>query len=193
MHKKYQIIYIDVPWQYRDSRKSGGKTYFGAAAQYSTMSFEQLSKLPIANMAAKDCVMFMWATSPMLADAMKLINIWGFSYKTVGFVWSKRTKNGKLVSNLGQWTNGNVEICLVATKGKPKRIRKDVKQLVIAERTKHSKKPSIIRDRIVDLMGDLPRIELFATEKVPGWDAVGLEIGIDIIDFLKTYERSLNA
>ena len=105
---------------------------------------------------------------------------WGFKYKTVAFCWSKHTKNGKKVKNLGRWTMGNVELCLLGVKGKPKRQVKNVYQLVEAERTKHSKKPDEVRKRIVQLMGELPRVELFAREKTPGWDVWGNEVESDI-------------
>jgi len=117
----------------------------------------------------------------MLDEGIETLKSWRFKYKTLAFVWSKHTKNHKKVSNLGRWTMGNVELCLLGVKGHPKRICKNIKQLVEAERTKHSKKPDIIRDRIVKLMGDLPRIELFARQKTDGWDCLGNEIdGKDI-------------
>ena len=105
---------------------------------------------------------------------------WGFKYKTLAFCWSKHTKNGKKVSNLGRWTMGNVELCLLGVRGKPKRKIKNIKQLVEAERTKHSKKPEEVRNRIVKLMGDIPRIELFARQKTEGWDVWGNEVESDI-------------
>jgi site-specific DNA-methyltransferase (adenine-specific) len=119
----------------------------------------------------------------MLPDALKVIEAWGFKYKTIAFCWNKKSKHGKWISNLGRWTMGNIEICILAVKGHPHRIVKNVKQLVIAERTVHSEKPSEIRNRIVELMGDLPRIELFARQKVDGWDCWGNEVESDI-DFL---------
>lgn len=105
---------------------------------------------------------------------------WGFKYITIAFCWSKHTVNKKKVSNLGRWTMGNVEVCLLGRKGKPQRICKNIKQLVEAERTKHSKKPHEVRQRIVALMGDIPRIELFAREKTEGWDVWGNEVASDI-------------
>jgi len=130
--------------------------------------------------SAKDCVLFMWAVSPQIPEALEVMKAWGFKYITVAFCWSKHTKNNKKVSNLGRWTMGNVELCLLGRKGKPQRLVKHIKQLVEAERTRHSAKPSEVRDRIVELMGDLPRIELFAREKVEGWDSWGNEIISDI-------------
>lgn len=105
---------------------------------------------------------------------------WGFKYITVAFCWSKHTVNKKKVSNLGRWTMGNVEICLLGRRGKPQRISKNIKQLVEAERTIHSKKPDEVRKRIVELMGDIPRIELFAREKTKGWDVWGNEVKSNI-------------
>ena len=131
-------------------------------------------------MADKNCVLFLWATSPLLPEAIEVMQAWGFKYKTVAFCWSKHTKNGKKVKNLGRWTMGNVELCLLGVKGKPKRQVKNVYQLVEAERTKHSKKPDEVRKRIVQLMGELPRVELFAREKTPGWDVWGNEVESDI-------------
>ena len=130
--------------------------------------------------ADNNSVLFLWAVSPLLPEAFEVMKAWGFKYKTVAFCWSKNTKNGKKVSNLGRWTMGNVELCLLGVKGKPKRVVKNIKQLVEAERTKHSKKPNEVRERIVKLMGDLPRIELFARERVAGWDVFGNEVGSDI-------------
>lgn len=184
--KKYQIIYCDPPWSYQDTQKSGGTAFFGASVRYSTMNNKDILKLPINNLADKDCVLFMWATSPLLPEALETIKSWGFKYKTIAFCWNKQSKNGKWISNMGRWTMGNIEICLLAVKGKPRRIIKNVKQLIIAERKRHSEKPQEVRDRIVELMGDLPRIELFAREKTEGWDAIGNDIdGKDIRETLE--------
>jgi site-specific DNA-methyltransferase (adenine-specific) len=171
--KKYNIIYADPAWSYNDKMK--GKC-FGADFHYETQGTQWIRSLPVNNICEKDSVLFMWAVSPLLPDAIDVINKWGFKYKTVAFCWSKLTKNKKRVSNLGRWTMGNIEICLLATKGKPKRIIKNVKQFIECERTQHSKKPDEVRERIVELMGDLPRIELFARQKVEGWDCWGDEV-----------------
>jgi N6-adenosine-specific RNA methylase IME4 len=175
--KKYKIIYADPPWSYNDKMKGHS---FSLEHEYETQNTNWIKNLPVQTICENDCVLFMWATSPMLPDALEVLRSWGFKYKTVGFVWSKRTKHGKDVSNLGHWTMGNVEMVLVGSRGKPSRIRKDIKQLVIAERTTHSKKPDEVRKRIVDLFGDISRIELFAREKVEGWDSWGNEIESDI-------------
>jgi site-specific DNA-methyltransferase (adenine-specific) len=175
--KKYKIIYADPPWSYND--KMSGHS-FSLDHEYITQSKNWIAELPVGGVADKDSVLFMWVVSPLLPEALEVMKAWGFKYITVAFVWSKHTKNKKKVSNLGRWTMGNVEICLLGRKGKPQRICKNIKQLVEAERFRHSAKPLEVRDRIVQLMGDLPRIELFAREKTAGWDVWGNEVECDI-------------
>lgn len=180
--KKYQIIYADPPWSYND--KMSGHT-FSLDHEYETQDLNWIKNLPVKEMTDKSCTLFLWVVNPLLPEAFEVIKEWGFKYKTVAFFWNKRTANGNWVYNLGRWTMGNMEMVLLATKGKPQRIRKDIKQLVVAERKEHSKKPDIIRKLIVDLMGDLPRIELFARgdknrdmfdfNRFDGWDTFGKE------------------
>ena len=174
----YKIIYADPPWSYND--KMSGHS-FSLDHEYKTQSKNWIAKIPVEGIAAKDSVLFLWAVSPQLPEALEVMKAWGFKYVTVAFCWSKHTTNKKKVSNLGRWTMGNVELCLLGKKGKPQRISKNIKQLVEAERTKHSKKPDEVRKRIVELMGDVPRIELFAREKTEGWDVWGNEVESDII------------
>lgn len=119
----------------------------------------------------------MWATYPMMKEALKVIEAWGFTYKSIAFQWVKQNRSGNgFFFGLGRWTRGNTEPCLLAVKGKPKRISAGVAQLVFSPLRKHSQKPDEVRDRITDLMGDLPRIELFARETAPGWDSWGNEV-----------------
>jgi site-specific DNA-methyltransferase (adenine-specific) len=118
----------------------------------------------------------MWAAFPMLREALEVIEAWGFTYKTVAFNWVKQNKTGAgLFWGLGNWTRSNSEICLLAVKGKPKRMSARVHSVILSPIQQHSRKPAETRDRIVELMGDLPRIELFAREAAPGWDAWGDE------------------
>jgi len=175
--KKYQIIYADPPWSYND--KMAGHS-FSLDHEYETQSKDWIEKLPVGSIAAKDSVLFLWAVSPQLPEALQVMKAWGFKYITVAFCWSKHHKSGKKVSNLGRWTMGNVELCLLGRKGKPQRLSKNIKQLVEAERTRHSAKPDEVRKRIVDLMGNVPRIELFAREKTEGWDIWGNELPNDV-------------
>jgi len=138
--------------------------------------------LPVNTIAAKDCVLFLWVTMPKLNECFEIIKAWGFEYKTVAFTWIKKNKKAdSLFWGMGRWTRANAEVCLLATKGKPKRISASVHSVITTHIEKHSQKPSIVRSQILSLMGDLPRIELFAREKIKGWDAWGNEIKSDIV------------
>lgn len=145
------------------------------------MTIDDICNLPVKNIASENCVLFLWVTFPTLLDSFKVIEAWGFNYKTVAFVWVKHNKKTPtLFWGMGFWTRANAEICLLATKGKPKRISAKVHQVIISPIEEHSKKPNEIRKRIVDLIGDLPRIELFARQKTDGWDVWGNEVDSDI-------------
>ena len=176
---KYQIIYADPPWQYKVySQKGKGRS---AENHYPTMSIEDICNLPVQDLASDNCVLFMWMTFPTLIEGIKVIEKWGFKYKTVAFVWIKQNKKTpSLFWGLGFWTRANAEICILATKGNPKRISAKVHQVIISPIEEHSKKPDEVRKRIVELLGELPRIELFARQKVEGWDAWGNEADSDI-------------
>ena len=146
------------------------------------MKDEELYHLPVQNLADKNCVLFLWCTFPKLPEALKLIEAWGFTFKTVGFVWIKQNKSGKgYFLGLGWWTRSNAEICLIAVKGKPKRKSASVRQLLFSPVEEHSKKPDEARDKIIERMGDLPRIELFARRETPGWDVWGKEVASTIV------------
>ena len=147
--------------------------------------------MPIQKIADKNCILFLWATFPKLPEALETIKRWGFEYKTTGFVWLKTTKEGKVrTDGVGWYTTSNAEICLIAKKGKLKRKTTGISQLVYYPRVRHSQKPPHVRDLIVKLMGDLPRIELFArkspqmrldgTNTFDGWDVWGNEVKSDI-------------
>ena len=145
------------------------------------MSVKDICGLKVEEIAAKDCVLFLWATFPQLPEALRVIKAWGFQYKTVAFVWLKQNKSGKgWFFGLGFWTRGNAEICLLAIKRKPHRNSNRVHQFLISPIRGHSQKPEEAREKIVELMGDLPRVELFAREKTEGWDAWGNEVESDI-------------
>ena len=152
-----------------------------AERHYPTMSIEEIEALTVASLADKDCALFLWATCPMLPEALKAIRAWGFSFKTVAFVWIKLApKADTIYWGMGYWTRANAEICLLATKGQPRRQAKNVHQVIISHREEHSKKPDEARRRIVALMGDLPRVELFARQTPPGWDVWGNEVDCTI-------------
>lgn len=132
-------------------------------------------------LAEKDCLLFLWATFPQLPEALRLIRAWGFTFKTVAFVWLKLNKKSPTwFYGLGYWTRGNAEICLLAKRGKPKRRSAGVHQFIIPPVEEHSKKPDVTRDKIIELAGDLPRVELFARQKAPGWDVLGNEVDSDL-------------
>lgn len=173
-NKQYQIIYADPPWSYKDKALAGNR---GAGCKYPVQSKEWLDTLPVSEIAATDCTLFLWVTMPKLNECWDLIQKWGFEYKTVAFTWVKRNKKASSwFWGMGRWTRANAELCLIATKGKPKRISAAVHSVIDTPIEKHSKKPDIVRDRIVQLLGDIPRIELFARNKAEGWDAWGNEI-----------------
>ena len=145
------------------------------------MSIDDIRNLPVRELADKNCILFMWVTFPTLREAFSVIDAWGFTYKTVAFAWVKENKKtSSLFWGMGYWTRSNAEICLLATKGKPKRQSAGVHQFIISPIEQHSKKPDEARDKILALMGNLPRVELFARQKTPGWDAWGNEIASDI-------------
>lgn len=178
--KKYGIIYADPPWHYRVySKKGAGRS---AESHYPTMTIEEIQALPVSELADKDCALFMWITFPLLKESLSVLSAWGFKFKTIAFVWIKQNrKSDSLFWGMGYWTRANAEFCVLATKGKPKRMAKNVHQVIISHIEEHSKKPDEARRRIVRIMGDLPRIELFARQKSAGWDVWGNEVESDII------------
>lgn len=152
------MIYADPPWRYTQKGLQGA-----AEKHYPTMGIDEICALPVADLAAPDSVLFLWATFPQLPEALRLIKAWGFQYKSVAFVWLKKNrKSESWFYGLGFWTRGNAEVCLLATRGHPKRQAANVHQFIIAPIQEHSRKPDEARDKIVALMGDVPRVELFA-------------------------------
>lgn len=141
------------------------------------MSTADICDLPVKDIADESSILFLWATFPKLLDAFEVIRAWGFTFKTVGFVWIKKNRKAdSLFWGMGGWTRSNAEMCLIATKGTPKRINCDVHQVIISAIEVHSKKPDETRKRILQLVGDLPRVELFARQTPPGWDVWGNEV-----------------
>jgi len=185
-NKKYNIIYADPPWSY-DFGKSSAKF---VGDKYPLMKKKDICNLGVNEIAEDNSVLFMWATFPRIDWALEVIKAWGFTYKTCAFTWVK--KNKRTDSNfwgMGYYTRSNAEICLLATKGKPlERKSKSVHQIVESPIQKHSKKPDEVRKRIVELFGDISRIELFArkpkdelfNDSWKGWDVWGNEIKNDI-------------
>jgi N6-adenosine-specific RNA methylase IME4 len=180
-NKKYNIIYADPPWTYPKRNNKNTKFGGGAMGHYPTLSFDDIYNLPIKNLADENCALLLWVTFPKLNKCMKTFEHWGFEYKTIAFNWVKTNKkNDKPFFGVGYYTKSNTEVCLLGVKGKMKPISNYVSSVVIEPRDIHSKKPSSIRDKIVQLFGDIPRVELFAREKTDGWDIWGNELENDI-------------
>lgn len=171
---KYKAIYADPPWRFKHySTKGMGRS---AQKHYDCLTLDKIKELPIDFCAAEDCVLFLWVTDPMLQEGLELIRSWGFEYKTVAFTWVKEnTKSDSLFTGMGYWTRSNPEMCLLATRGKPSRIAKDVRQVIVSKRREHSRKPDEVYERIERLVAG-PYLELFARQSNPGWDSWGNEI-----------------
>ena len=179
--KKYQIIYADPPWKfknYNDKWHKDNKEGRWVARHYTIQTTEDICNLPVKEISDKNSVLLMWATFPKLQDAFKVIEEWGFTYKTCAFNWVKKNKvSDSWFWGMGYYTRSNSELCLLATKGNSlTRVSKSVHQICDARIEKHSKKPDEIRERIVELFGEVSRIELFARQKTDGWDVWGNEV-----------------
>jgi len=178
----YGAILADPPWRFvnwGDTSKGEGI----ASDHYSILDTPDIAALPVGELAAKDCVLFLWACWPTLLDALAVIEAWGFKYKTCGFCWTKGhaqqlemfQDHHQTYMGLGYWTRANTEPCLLATRGKPSRVNSDVRQAIIAPRREHSRKPDGVHKRIERLVAG-PYLELFARRRQPGWDCWGNEV-----------------
>lgn len=180
----YGAILADPPWHFQAWASPPYGKGRAAESHYDTMSEDELSALPVASLGADDCVLFMWACWPTIEQAFRLIEAWGFKFKTCGFCWVKADATQIQMFEeeitpdmlLGYWTRSNSEVCLLATRGKPKRTAADVRQAIIAPRREHSRKPDGIHGRIERLVAG-PYVELFSRESRPGWDSWGYEVG----------------
>jgi N6-adenosine-specific RNA methylase IME4 len=145
----------------------------GRSPRYRTESLDAIKALPVAKIAADDCALFLWAIGPMLPQALEVIEAWGFTFKTIAFCWAKRTCPDRTWHfGLGYWTRANAELCLLATRDRPKRLDCDVPQLIVGPVQEHSRKPDEALERIERLVPG-PYLELFARRARPGWSAVG--------------------
>jgi len=168
---KYNIIYADPPWKYQNVA-----TRAAADNHYPTMSIDELCNLPVASdVSADDAVLLMWVTFPFLRDSFRVIESWGFEYKTVAFVWVKTNKSGSLFLGIGNYFRSNAEICLFAKRGQGVQPIQHPINTYIHNRMRHSEKPEIFKNLIVETFGDLPRIELFARGTSLGWSGWGHE------------------
>lgn len=177
---KYKIIYCDPPWQF-NNKKTGGSMKSGADAHYPTMSLEELKALDVESLCDPDCVLVMWYVSSQPQEAIDLVKSWGFSIKNMnGFIWVKLTACFLQFFGMGYWTRAGAECAIIATRGKPKSASRRVRQVRLAVIGKHSQKPDDFRDDVVELCGDLPRLEMFARQRTPGWDVFGNE-GLGVV------------
>jgi N6-adenosine-specific RNA methylase IME4 len=178
---RYGAILADPPWHFKAwatyKELSDGTRARAVERYYRTMSATDISSLPVSDLAADDCVLFLWSCWPTLADTWEVIDTWGFTYKTCAFCWVKADNRQPSFFvdetaadvGLGYWTRTNSEVCLLATRGSPKRLNADVRQAIIAPRREHSRKPAGIHERIERLVGG-PYVELFARQRRVGWD-----------------------
>jgi N6-adenosine-specific RNA methylase IME4 len=185
---KYRVIYCDPPWRFhswdgKESRERLNCVAPGRITPYDTMEVADLAALPVKSLAAEDCCLFIWVVWPNLMEAIDVIKAWGFRYKTCAFSWIKAQANQlelfqdhhDAFMGLGYWTRANSEVCLLATRGKPKRLSAGVRQAIVEPRREHSRKPDCVYDRIEQLV-EGPYIELFARRNDrPGWDFWGKE------------------
>ena len=183
--KKYQIIYADPPWEYKESG-SGNRV---VDSHYPTMNINDIKNLSVKKISEDKSILFIWVTFPRLEQGLQVIKSWDFNYYGLGFDWVKMSKNGKPSWGMGYYTRQNTEVCLIGVKKKPNRFKplvRNILSVVHSERLSHSEKPKIFKDKIVSIIGDVPRIELFAREKTEGWDVWGNEVECDIDLNIKT-------
>lgn len=175
--QRFKTILADPPWAFKTYTGGKGTPHRSAEDHYSTVETTGLAQIPVADAAEKDCALFMWAVDSHLEDAMALAEAWGFKFKTIAFIWVKTTAAGEPRMGMGYWTRKQAEVCLLFTRGKPKRIGKGVRQVIMAPRREHSRKPDEQYDRIEALV-DGPGLELFARQHArPGWTCWGNEVG----------------
>lgn len=173
---KYSVIYADPPWNYKQGGNGSAKKH------YETMTTEDLCKLPVRDICTDNAVLFMWATFPNIKEALKVMEAWGFIYKTVAFVWVKKNKKSDtLFMGTGSYTRANAEVCLLGISKKTKAsdfvASHSVHQIILEPIRDHSQKPDEARNRIYQLTGgEQSYIELFARSSAPGWSVWGKEV-----------------
>ncbi len=175
----FRAILADPPWAFKAWSGDSLPSRI-ADAHYNTMPMTDIASLPVPKLAAEDCALFLWVCWPTLPEALGIIGGWGFQYKTCGFCWVKGNSLPLFPDDfhdkmgLGHWTRANSEVCLLATRGKPKRLDAGVRQVIQAPLREHSRKPDCVHERIERLVAG-PYIELFARQQRPGWDCWGNE------------------
>lgn len=180
--KHYQCLYADVPWHHVSYSTKGQAR--SPSSHYKTMSLEEISAMPIADLADKDCFLFFWTTQPHLEQAFGILKRWGFTYSSLFQTWIKLNPKRAGVMfmtmqdfHMGQGftTRKNLEICILAKRGKPKRLNRTTRDFVIAARRQHSRKPDEVIEAIEGFCVG-PRLELFGRASREGWDTYGNEV-----------------
>lgn len=180
IQSKYQLLYIDPPWSY--NKYSNTKIDLGnknrRITPYRPMSLEELKELPIDNISEKNSVLLLWTTGPHNNSALQLIKEWGFDFTTWQYSWLKRNKNNYTFKRgYGHYTQSNLEVCLLAKKGKGLSVlRHDIPQAYDGPVGEHSEKPDVFRQRSMQMFGDVSKLEGFARIKAQNWDAVGDDV-----------------
>ena len=172
MSEPYACVVADPPWHFAIRSPKGGAR--SASQHYNTMTLQQIKALPVADWCARDAVLLLWAIDPMLPEALETMRAWGFTFKTVGFCWAKLNRDGSPFCGMGYWSRANQEVCLLGTRGKPKRVRRDVRRLILAPRREHSRKPDEFYARAARLCSG-PYLDLFSRQARPGWSQFGNE------------------
>ncbi|HET8908688.1 MAG TPA: MT-A70 family methyltransferase [Ktedonobacterales bacterium] len=167
---KYSVILADPAWDYKAWNPKTSQRYVGN--QYQTMTPYAINALPVGDLAASNCALFLWATMPTLPQAFDTMSAWGFVYKTCAFTWVKTTRAGKPSMGMGFYTRSNAELCLLGIRGTMKRKDKGVAQVIMAPRREHSRKPDEVYERIMRLF-DGPYLEMFARQRWPEWSVWG--------------------
>ena len=167
---KYGVILCDPPWNFKVWSGVSDKS---AAGKYDVMNLEGLTRLPVADLAAPDCMMIMWAVQAMLPEALDLMNRWGFRYKTAGS-WAKQSSTGnKWAFGTGYIMRCAAEFYIVGTRGKPKSAVKNIRNLIVAPVREHSRKPDDLHTSLERMFPKADKCELFARESRPGWSTWG--------------------
>jgi N6-adenosine-specific RNA methylase IME4 len=175
MTDKYSVILADPPWNHYNANnywKAGDTRRKPRWAHYETLSYRDICKLPIGDLAATNAALFMWTCTPILPKTLSVLDAWGFRYATVGFTWVKLNRDGTPFAGLGAYTHQNIELCVIGIRGKMKPRDLHVRQVMMAPRREHSRKPDQQYGRIMRLF-DGPYLELFARQQWPGWDVWG--------------------
>ncbi len=178
--RHFGSIAADPPWRYETySAKNQTRA---AANHYDVMTLDDIKAMPVADLAKDDCCLFLWCINPMLPQGFEVLSAWGFTFKTLAFCWAKTTSRThqswapKYHVGLGHWSRANVEICLLGTRGRPKRLAKDVRQLIVEPRREHSRKPEQFF-KSVERLASGPYLELFSRTEREGWSTFGNETG----------------